>query len=375
MAKQAQHSRLFEPIRVGQNILSNRVALAPLTRFRANDQHVPIVNLVKEYYTQRASYKGTLLITEATFISARAGGYRNAPGIWNEDQIAAWKEIVKGVHAAGGVIFLQLWALGRAAKQSVLDEEGLGPVEAPSALQFDSNNAIPRELTEQDIEEYIRDYAQAARNAVHGAGFDGVEIHNANGYLPDQFLQDTSNIRTDRWGGSIPNRARFSIEVTKAVVAAVGADKTAIRISPFNLIQGMGMKDAAPQFTYLLEQIKGLGLAYLHIVETRIAGVTDTVTEHTIDDVVNVWAGHSPIVIAGGYKAEEAQRLVDEHQKDKDVIVAFGRYFIANPDLVYRIEQGIEFSQYNRGTFYTAKSPKGYIDYPFSDTWQRDSKI
>lgn len=375
MTASSQSSRLFKPLQLGRNVLSNRVALAPLTRYRADDQHVPLVDLVKEYYTQRSSYKGTLLITEATFISARAAGYSNAPGIWSDAQIMAWKEIVDGVHKAGGVIFLQLWALGRVAPRANKEKENSGPVEGPSAVQENERSGVPKEMTEEDIQQYIKDYAQAAKNAVDGAGFDGVEIHGANGYLVDQFIQDMTNLRSDAWGGSVEKRARFAIEVTKAVVDAVGADRSAIRLSPYSTFQGMRMKDPNPQFSYVVQELKKLKLAYLHITEPRISGNVDVATNDTIDGLVNIWAGTSPILIAGGYKAASAKAAADEHYKDKDVVIVFGRYFIANPDLVYRLEKDIEFTQYDRKTFYVPGSPVGYTDQAFSDAWKTEHKL
>ncbi|KAL9629545.1 MAG: hypothetical protein Q9164_006835, partial [Protoblastenia rupestris] len=216
---------LFEPIDLGPNLhLSHRVVLAPLTRFRANQAHVH-GPLATEYYTQRASAHGTLLITEGTFISPRAGGYSNVPGIYTQDQIEAWKNVTEAVHKKGGSVFLQLWAMGRAADPEVLKKEGVqdGYVSS-SAIALKSGMQAPKALSEGEIWEYIQDYAQASKNAV-AAGFDGVEVHCANGYLIDQFTQDTCNKRTDGWGGSVEKRSRFALEVTKAVVAAVGADR------------------------------------------------------------------------------------------------------------------------------------------------------
>ncbi|KAK4548009.1 Chanoclavine-I aldehyde reductase fgaOx3 [Oleoguttula mirabilis] len=365
-------SKLFQPLQIGQAKLSNRVVMAPLTRFRADDNHVQLP-FVKEYYTQRACVPGTLLITEATFISPAASGYPNVPGIYNDEQIKAWKEIVDSVHEAGGVIYMQLWALGRAANPDTKKAEGTGDVVSSSDLAMSDNSPAPRPLTEDEIEQYIKDYASAAKNAVEGAGFDGVEVHGANGYLIDQFTQDVSNKRTDKWGGSIENRARFGIEVTKAVVEAVGADKTGIRLSPWSPFQGMRMEEPIPQFSYLLEELKKLKLAYVHLVESRISGNADVETTERIDPFVDIWAGTSPILVAGGFKPASAHRAVDEEYKDKDIAIVFGRYFISTPDLVYRLEKGVELTQYDRDTFYNPKSQKGYTDYPYSEEWQKEN--
>ena len=201
------------------------------------------------------------------------------------------------------------------------------------------------------------------------------EIHGANGYLVDQFTQDVSNQRTDKWGGSIENRARFGLEVAKAVTKAVGADKTGIRLSPWSTFQGMKMQDPVPQFSYLLKGLKELKLAYVHLVESRISGNADVEPTEKCDPFIDLWADTSPILLAGGFTQQSAKKAVEKEYKDKDVAVVFGRYFIANPDLVYRVREGIEFQKYNRDTFYKAKSEEGYIDYPFSKEWKEERRL
>lgn len=357
-------TKLFTPIKVGRVELPQRIAMAPMTRFRADDQHVPLP-FVKDYYAQRTAVPGSFAITEATFISAKAGGYKNVPGIYTKEQIAAWKQVTDAVHAQKSYIYLQLWALGRAANPGVLKEEGYDFVSS-SATPMNADAPTPRELTEAEIQSFIADYAQAARNAIE-AGFDGVEIHAANGYLIDQFTQDTCNKRTDAWGGSIEKRARFALEVTKAVVDAVGADRTGIRLSPWSTFQGMRMADPVPQFTYLTEKLKEFKLAYLHVVESRIAGNADIESSDQLDFVLQAWNNTSPVLIAGGYQAESAKEAVDSRYKDYDVVIAFGRPYISNPDLPFRVKEGIDFAPYVRDLFYVPKEPKGYIDYPFSD--------
>ncbi|KAK0355993.1 hypothetical protein LTR91_025131 [Friedmanniomyces endolithicus] len=363
-------SRLFTPLKLGSRELSSRLAMAPLTRFRADNDHVQLP-FAKDYYTQRACVPGTLIITEATFISPEAGGYANVPGIYNDAQIKAWKEIVESVHKAGGIIYLQLWALGRAASAEVKKKEGTGDVVSASDVPMADNSPKPKALSEEEIQAYIKAYASAAKNAVEGAGFDGVEIHGANGYLIDQFTQDVSNKRTDAWGGSIENRTRFATSVTQAVVSAVGADKTGIRLSPWSTFQGMQMEDPIPTFSHLLHSLKEMKLAYVHLVESRISGNADVETTGKIDPFIDIWAGTSPILLAGGFKPDSTRRAVEEQYKDKDVVVVFGRYFISNPDLVFRVKEGIELAAYDRETFYLAKSEKGYLDYPFSEEWEK----
>ncbi|KAJ5673043.1 Aldolase-type TIM barrel [Penicillium longicatenatum] len=357
-------TKLFEPLKVGRMELSNRITLAPLTRFRADDSHVPL-SFVKEYYAQRASTPGTLLVSEATLITARGGSYPNVPGIWNESQIAAWKEVTDAVHAKGSYIYLQLWALGRVAQPDATQSKDDFVTVSSSAVPAEADGPVPRALTESEIQEWIQDYAQASKNAI-AAGFDGVEIHAANGYLIDQFTQDTCNKRTDRWGGSVENRARFAVEVTKAVIEAVGADRTGIRLSPFSPFQGMRMENPLPQFTYLAEQLKQLKLAYAHVVEARISGNTDVESSENLDFFFKAYEKAGPIMVAGGYKPDSAREAVDVHYKDHDVLVAFGRSYIANPDLPFRVKSNVPLTPYDRDMFYRPKDPVGYIDYEFS---------
>lgn len=364
-------SRLFTPLKVGDVQLAHRISMAPLTRFRNDDDHSPN-NLVKEYYEQRASVPGTLLVSEATLISPRAGSYNNVPGIWTKEHIAGWKAVTDAVHAKKSFIFLQLWHLGRTAdpKASAGQE-----MVSSSAVPVADGATTPKEMTEDDIRQTIEDYATAAKNAIE-AGFDGVEIHGANGYLIDQFLQDTCNKRTDGWGGSVEKRARFALEVTRAVVEAVGASRTAIRLSPYSDFQGMLMADPDTTFGHVVDQLKPLGLAYLHLVEARISGniEADCGGQRSVDWLVRRYAGGGPVMIAGGFTAESAKKAADEHYKDLDVIISFGRLFIPNPDLVFRIEKGLPLEKPNRDTFYVPKSPKGYTDFSFSSEFQASVK-
>ncbi|KAL2127388.1 hypothetical protein VTI74DRAFT_10814 [Chaetomium olivicolor] len=366
----AANSRLFQPLALTPSItLSHRLAMAPLTRFRASDSHVPLNPLMSTYYSQRASLPGTLLITEATFISPSAGGFDNVPGIYTAEQIAEWRRVTDAVHARGGFIFCQLWSLGRAANPEVAAREGFR-VHSSSATPMSEGAHVPAEMTREEIGERVQEYARAARNAVE-AGFDGVEIHGANGYLIDQFLQDTCNRRTDEYGGSVENRSRFAVEVVKAVVEAVGAEKTGIRLSPWSTFQGMRMRDPVPQFEDVIRKISGLRLAYLHLVQARIVGSMDAKVvgeEESLDFAVRLWNG--PVLIAGGLTPRDARNLVDREYKGKDVIATFGRYYISTPDLPFRIREGLDLNPYNRATFYIPKSPVGYIDQPFSKEYE-----
>jgi NADPH2 dehydrogenase len=366
-AAPSSSSALFAPLKIGTMTLQNRLVMAPLTRFRADDTNVPLP-FVAEYYAQRASVPGTLLITEATFIAPQAAGYPNVPGIWNADQIKAWKGVTAAVHEKGSFIFMQLWALGRVANAKVLKGMPGGPfaVRGASAIPEKEGGTVPSPLSESEITDFVGLYAQAARNAVE-AGFDGVEIHGANGYLIDQFLQDVTNQRTDGYGGSVEKRSRFGLEVARAVVDAVGAERVGIRMSPFSSFQGMKMREPVPQFRHFITGLKELKLAYIHVVESRISGNAETETTEKIDFAVEAWGKTSPVLIAGGFHSDSALRAVDEEYKGEDVAIVFGRYFISNPDLVWRIKNGAELVGYDRDTFYKAKSQDGYTDYPFAE--------
>ncbi|KAK8165704.1 hypothetical protein BC567DRAFT_231849 [Phyllosticta citribraziliensis] len=236
----------------------------------------------------------------------------------------------------------------------------------------------PRPMTEEEVWATIGDYATAAKNAVEKGGFDGVEIHGAHGYLIDQFTQDVSNKRTDQWGGSIENRARFAVEVSRAVIKAVGADRTGIRLSPWSNFQGMRMSDPIPQFSYLIDQLRALDLAFLHLVEPRVAGVIDRDPQNeSLDFALQSWGRDKPVFIAGGFTTELAIKAVEEKYKDHDVAVVFGRRFISNPDLVYRVKKNIPFTDYDRFTFYINqkagdKPEPGYIDYPYSEEFLKE---
>lgn len=371
MATEAVQSKLFQPLRVGRQTLQNRVALAPMTRFRASDTHVPLP-MMSTYYAQRACERGTLLITEGTLISPQAGGYSNVPGIYNSEQIAAWRDVTDAVHAEGSYIFLQLWALGRTANVETLKADGFD-LTSSSAVPMSPTSPVPRELTVPEINGFVADYAQAARNAIE-AGFDGVEIHGANGYLVDQFIQDNANRRTDEYGGSIENRSRFAIEVASAIVNAVGADRVGIRLSPFSDFQGMKMEDPIPQFTHLLKALKPLKLAYVHVVQSVLDGDADPDPKEKVDFAVDTWDSTSPVIIAGNFKAASASKAVDEEYPDKDVVIAFGRRFLSTPDLIFRLKHGINLNSYDRSTFYAPKSEIGYLDQPFSKEFERVNK-
>ncbi|KAJ7155101.1 hypothetical protein C8R46DRAFT_1116989 [Mycena filopes] len=364
----SSNSKLFEPVKVGNVELQHRVVLAPLTRYKSDASHVPYLPLVSDYYAQRASKPGTLLITEATFIAARAGGYPHIPGIWSPAQIKAWKSVTDAVHAKGSFIFMQLWALGRAADPEQLKSEDPSfPYVSASDVPLKGHNGTPRPLTVPEIKEYVALYAQAAKNAIE-AGFDGVEAHTANGYLPDQFLQDTSNKRTDEYGGSVENRARFTLEIIDAIVAAIGASRTSLRLSPWSPFQEMGMADPLPTFSYVVAQLASRhpDLAYLHLVEPRIDGNierNDTVGAHESNEPLRALWVPRPLIRAGGFTREDALKVAESGD-----LIAFGRYYISNPDLPVRLERDVPLNAYDRKTFYLIgeNTPRGYTDQPFA---------
>ncbi|KAI0297537.1 hypothetical protein B0F90DRAFT_1739261 [Multifurca ochricompacta] len=363
---------LFQPIRVGNLDVQHRIVMAPLTRFRASKAHVH-GELAKTYYGQRAGFPGTLIITEGTFIAPQAAGYANVPGIWNADQIAGWKAITDVVHAKGSFIFLQLWALGRAADAAILKEDGDFDLVAPSPIPLIDNYTpvkkepvVPRELTVSEIKEYTQLYSKAASNAIE-AGFDGVEIHSANGYLLDQFLQDVTNKRTDNYGGSVENRLRFPLAVVDAVVKAVGAERTAIRLSPWSKFQSMGMKDPLPTFTTLVERIRDThpNLAYIHVIAPRtnvyFEESLSKENQHGTNDPIRKAWGDRPYIAAGGLDRGDVGSL------DRSGTGGLGRGdAIEIPDLPLRLKENVALTPYNRDTFYTPEAAAGYIDYPFS---------
>ncbi|EFQ36421.1 NADH:flavin oxidoreductase/NADH oxidase [Colletotrichum graminicola M1.001] len=344
-------SKLFKPLRVGNTTLQHRIVMSPLSRFRADPEtHAPLP-MATEYYAQRASVPGTMIITEATFVSRQVDGYsfagfHHTPGIYTREQVAAWREITDAVHAKGSFIWMKLWGLGRVADPATARARGVA-VKGPSPIA--EGDGAP-------------------------AGFDGVELHGANGYLIDQFLQDRSNQRTDEYGGSVENRARFAVEVATAVVAAVGADMVGARFSPWSTFQGMRMADPVPQFAHVARALRGLGLAYLHLVEGRVDGNADRETTDSVQFMMDAWDRASPVLIAGGFDPQSARRAVDEEHRDAEVAVGFGRWFISNPDLPFRIEKDIPLTPYKRETFY-ADTEEGYTDYAFSHEFVEIEKV
>ncbi|WP_191487751.1 alkene reductase [Pseudomonas sp. FEN] len=351
---------LFEPYSLGSLTLSNRIVMAPLTRNRARADFVPS-EFAATYYSQRAS--AGLLIAEATQISQQGQGYQDTPGIYTQAQIEGWRTVTEAVHAKGGHIFLQLWHVGRVSHVD-LQENGAAPV-APSAIRaatkvFVNNNFVdvsaPRALEISELAGIVNAFRQAAKNAIV-AGFDGVEIHGANGYLLDQFLKDGANVRTDAYGGSVENRARLLLEVTAAVVDEIGAERTGIRISPVSPANDVSSTAPQAQFDYLVDQLDALGLVYLHVVEGSTGGPRDVAPF----DFGSLRQRFKNTYIANnGYDLNLAISTLAE---DKADLIAFGRPFIGNPDLVERLKADVALSAFNPATLYGGGAA-GYIDYP-----------
>jgi N-ethylmaleimide reductase len=349
---------LFSPVKLGSIALKNRMVMAPLTRNRAGEGGVP-QDLNVTYYAQRAT--AGLIITEATPISAMAHGYPNLPGIYTDEQVAGWRKIVDAVHSKGGKIVLQLWHVGRISHPSLLD--GALPV-APSAIKpagkaFTYQGLVdyvePRALETSELAAIVEDYVHATKCAL-AAGFDGVEIHAANGYLLDQFLRDGSNKRDDNYGGSVENRARILIEVTKAVAAVAGADKTGIRLSPVNPFNDMHDNNPQELFNYVTESLNQFNLAYLHVVEGGMGGDT------AVFDFAQM-RKHFKGAYMANFAYNKARGNVAIASGHADVI-AYGVPFIANPDLVERYQTDALLNNADSNTFYGG-AEKGYTDYPF----------
>lgn len=367
-------SKLFSPLKVGKMELKHRIVFPPLTRNRNNDDHSPLPFMVK-YYSDRASTPGTLVISEATAISHAEEGQDNTPGFVSDRQVAAWKSIIDAVHAKGSFYFQQIWGMGRASFPDFMAKKGLR-YRSSSAVPLEGTGTVPEEMTEEEILETVQSFVDTAKRVIT-AGGDGVEIHCAHGYLLDQFLSDAVNKRTDKWGGSTENRARLVLEVVRAVVDAIGADRVSLRLSPYAAFQGAEKGDIQGQYLYIIAQLKQLPspLAYLSLVEaagdpgSMIFGGKTVNEGKALDFILEAWDNWSPVIVAGGYRPETAAWAVEDHYKKWDTLVAFGRHFLANPDLVFKIQHGLELTKYNRPTFYLAKNEEGYNDYPFSEEY------
>jgi N-ethylmaleimide reductase len=364
--------KLLTPLKLGSIELAHRVVMAPLTRMRAHWQgNVPTV-LNAEYYAQRAT-PGGLLIAEATPVSPQGHGHPNVPGIHTAAQVAGWRQVTEAVKAKGGHMYLQLWHTGRVS-HSTHQMDGRPPV-GPSAIAAQGNTMsafgkrvpyeVPRPLRIDELPGVVASFARAAENAM-AAGFAGVEIHAANGYLLEQFLYARSNVRTDAYGGSVENRSRLTLEIADAVAGAIGAERTGIRLSPYGIANDSSEAEPMPLFTHLVGELARRRLSYLHLIEPRASGTgqADVFRAEQPSTAAMFRAAWPTVLIdAGGFERDGAIAAVADGRADA---VAFGRFFISNPDLVRRIAEGAAFTPYHRPTFYGGGA-KGYTDYPYME--------
>ena len=358
-------AKLLEPFNLKGLELRNRVVMAPMTRARAGEERIPN-GLMAEYYVQRTS--AGLIITEATTISKQANGWVQSPGIYTDAMAEGWMKIVDAVHNRGGTIFLQLWHCGRASHSDFHDGD---PAVAPSAVKINGDSIhtpdgkkpyeTPRALKTKEISGIVADYRRAAERA-NVVGFDGVEIHSANGYLLDEFLQSRTNHRTDRYGGSIENRFRMLDEVVRAVTEVWPANRVGVRLSPNGVFNDMGSPDYREQFTYVAGQLDQFGLAYLHIMDGLAFGFHELGDPMTLADFRKVFSG--PLVGNCGYTRETAEKAIGQ---DPAVLIAFGRSFISNPDLVARFANNWPLNpEADMSDWYSPTGARGYTDFPIT---------
>ena len=381
-------TNMFKPIKVGHTEVLQRAVMPPLTRMRAQHPgNVPTFEWAGKYYDQRSKRAGTMIITEGTFISAQAGGYDHAPGIWSDAQVEAWKPIFAKIHANKSFVWVQLWNLGRQAGIEEMARDGLRydsasdnvyMDEASKELSLKVNNP-QHGLTKPEIQEYIKEYIVAAKNSI-AAGADGVEIHGAHGYLLNQFLDSKSNKRTDEYGGCIENRARFTLEVVDALIDAIGAERVAIRLSPWHTYGSMSGATDPTNFAavaYVIGELEkrakeGKRLAYIHMTEPLLNdNSTGPAGENIVkkpvfgsnDFIFSIWRG--PVLRTGelGENPERAKELLAINDR---TLLGYGRYFISTPDIADRLEKGLPFNNYRYKLFY-AQSEEGYTDYPTYD--------
>jgi N-ethylmaleimide reductase len=363
MTMQTSSPHLLSTIQIGDLTLKNRVVLAPMTRSRAGETRMPN-SLMIEYYAQRAS--AGLLLTEATSISQQGLGWLGTPGIYTDEQAEAWKPLVDAIHAKGSLIFLQLWHCGRASHSS-FQQNGQLPV-AASAIAIEGDDIhtpigkqpheVPRALETDEIPGVVEDYRKATERAKQ-AGFDGVEIHGANGYLIDNFLQSASNHRTDIYGGSLENRYRFLKEITEAILTVFPANRVGVRLSPNGVYNGMGSPDYRETFLYVAQQLDSYGLAYLHLLDGLAFGFHNLGTPMTLAEFREVFK--NPLIGNCGYTQADAESAIANGQAD---LISFGRPFISNPDLVERFAQNLELNPMAEMNTWYSPGSEGYIDFP-----------
>src|ERR1700681_2554801 len=363
-AKMTTRTKLFEPFKLGPITLPNRLVMAPLTRNRAIPPGMVPSPLATEYYGQRAS--AGLLVTEASQVSQQGQGYQDTPGIYSKEQVAGWRKVTNRVHERGGRIFIQIWHVGRISHVDLQDNKQ-APV-APSAVRAKGKTFVngifadvsePRALALEEIPGIVESFRRGAANALE-AGFDGVEIHGANGYLLDQFAKDGTNKRTDAYGGSIENRAKLMLEVSKVVAAEAGPERTGIRISPVTPSNDVSDSNPQPLFDYIVDHLNALKLVDIHVIEGATGGPRD-IAPFDYGSLRNRFKG--AYVANNGYDFELANKVLAANEAD---LIAFGKPFISNPDLVERLKRGAPLNAPDKATFYGGGA-KGYTDYPALD--------
>ncbi|KAJ8647415.1 hypothetical protein MRB53_000438 [Persea americana] len=355
---------LLAPYKMGNFHLSHKIVLAPLTRQRSYG-NIPQPHAIL-YYSQRAT-KGGLLIAEATCVSESARGYPETPGIWTKEQVEAWKPVVEAVHKKDGIFFCQLWHAGRVSNNG-FQPNGQAPISStdkgfiPKGLTPETEHLPPRRLMIDEIPPILNDFRLAARNAIE-AGFDGVEIHGAHGYLVDQFMKDHINDRTDEYGGCLENRCRFALEVVEAIINEIGSDRVGVRLSPFADVYDSADSNPEALGLYMVESLNKYGILYCHMVEPRINGIEERDNTYSLVPIRKAFKG--TFITAGGYNRGSGNKVITDNHAD---LVAYGRLFLANPDLPKRFELNAPLNKYDRSTFYTSDPVVGYTDYPFLES-------
>ncbi|WBW71481.1 NADPH dehydrogenase, (Old yellow enzyme) involved in small alpha,beta-unsaturated carbonyl compound [Schizosaccharomyces osmophilus] len=373
-------SLLFDPIKVGNMELQHRIVHAPATRLRCHEDGMVMTDLVKEYYSQRSAIPGTFLITESIFSGPKSGGFTNIPCLYNEKHVEAWRPIVKAIHEKKCFVFMQFWNLpGELKPEYLVDQENLenishgecpmDPTGLPAALGSvysicGEELYMDKYMNKSSIDEHIAEYTEAAKRAVFGCGADGIEVHQVNGFLLDKFVLNGFGEKCDpNYRGTLENRVRFCLELLGSVVKAIGQERVGYRISPYSDI--WKSKDHVEAHVYVVQKLREnfKKLAYLHVIEPRTywTGHQHILREQNSLEYQKLWK--QPLLSAGGHDQNSALQLTTQD----NVLAVFGRYFLANPDLPFRLKYNIPLNRWNRARFYTKKSPEGYIDYPFCD--------
>ncbi|VDB95567.1 unnamed protein product [Peniophora sp. CBMAI 1063] len=367
-------SRLFQPVQVGRMQLQRRLIQPALTRNRVDKTTRIVGDDVVQHYALRATVPGTLLIAEATFMTPQSAALPNwqyTPGAWTSEQVAGWKKVVDAVHARHSFIYLQLWVIGREVDPDILAAlDPSYPYISASGIPVEGRSRAPRAITREEIQEYVRQFARVAKTAVEDAGFDGIEVNAAGGYLLDEFHKVFSNSRTDEYGGSPEGRSRFTLEVMDAIADEIGEDRLGLKLMPWDTTRGTGYEneDPVPTFSYLATELRRRhpDLAWLHVIEPRWGDSwsgRNIKTQESNDFLREIWRGKTYIV-DGGYTRESA---IEEADADEHVLVAIGRYYTSNPDLPIRLQHNLPLTPYVRESFFAERDPAGYNTFGYAE--------